>query len=53
MLTSEELLVVRGGGIAATLINSVSRLISTILDLGQTVGSALRRATTKKYCSIS
>ena len=53
MLTNEELLVVKGGGIGATLLNSLSRLIGTILDLGQTVGSALRRGISKKYCSIS
>ena len=52
MLTSEELILVRGGGISATLLNSVSRFIGTIFELGQTVGSALRRITSKKICSI-
>ena len=53
MLNSEELIIVRGGAFSATLLNSLSRLIGTILDLGQTVGSSLRRVASKKYCKIS
>ena len=51
MLTNEELLVVVGGaGFTATLMNSLSRLIGTVLNLGQTVGSSIRRAATNSYC---
>ncbi len=50
MLTNEELLLIQGGGISSTLLNSVSRLINTILDLGKTVGSAIRRIAAKNYC---
>ena len=50
MLTSEELLIVKGGGFSATLLNSLSRVIGTLLDLGQTLGSALKRVVTKSYC---
>ena len=38
------------GGISSTLINSVARMINTILDLGRTIGSAIRRIYSKNYC---
>lgn len=51
-LNELELYEVQGGGIAinATLINAFARAISTILDLGRTVGSAIRRIYSKNYC---
>jgi hypothetical protein len=52
MLTEEELLMIRGGGLAATMLNSLSRLIGTILELGRTVGSAIRRGYSKSYCKL-
>ena len=33
MLTSEELVLVRGGGITATLLNSISRFMDTVFSL--------------------
>ena len=53
MLNNDELLLIRGGGFSAALLNSVSRLIDTLLSLGQTVGSSLRRLIEKKQCKIS
>ena len=53
MLKSEELILVRGGGITATFLNSVSRLMDTLFNLGQTVGSSMRRLISKKVCKIS
>jgi len=52
MLNNEELINVRGGGITATLLNSLSRLMETLLNLGQLVGSALRRSFSKKTCNL-
>lgn len=52
-MTNEELITVRGGGITATLLNSVSRLVETILNLGQIVGSSIRRSVSKKACKLS
>lgn len=49
----EELINIRGGGISSTLLNSVSRLMETLLKLGQLVGSAIRRSATKTYCKSS
>jgi len=53
MLTNEELIIIRGGGITATFLNSLSRLMDTLYNLGQAVGSSLRRLTSKKVCKIN
>lgn len=52
ILNKTELLAVTGGAITATLINAISRGISTIMDLGRTVGTAIRRVVSGKVCSI-
>ena len=51
-LEEKELYNINGGGITinATLINAFARAISTVLDLGRTVGSAIRRLYSKNYC---
>lgn len=51
-IKENELMGVQGGGITvnATLINAFARAISTVLDLGRTVGSAIRRIYSKNYC---
>ncbi len=53
MLTDEELIIVRGGGITSTFLNSFSRLMENIYKLGQSVGSSIRRITSKSYCKVS
>lgn len=53
MLSNDELINIRGGGITATLLNSISRLVETLLNLGQIVGSSIRRSVSKKVCKIS
>ena len=50
MLQKEELVNVVGGAITATLINALARAVTTILDLGRTLGSSIRRSRTKNYC---
>lgn len=42
-LKEVELYEIKGGGVTATFLNSVARIISTVLDLGRTVGSSIRR----------
>ena len=51
-LQESELFTVIGGGFSfnATMINAFARAISTVLDLGRTVGSAIRRIYSKNYC---
>lgn len=48
--SKEELLLVVGGGISGTLINSVVKAATFILDLGRAVGSAIRNATSGIKC---
>lgn len=53
MLEKEELLQIVGGiSITGTLINALSRGITTIMDLGRSLGSALRRAIGGTMCPI-
>lgn len=53
MLSNEELLLVRGGGITSTFLNSLSRFMENIYKLGQSVGSSFRRIISKNTCTIS
>lgn len=52
ILTNAELVNISGGAITATFLNSLSRLISTVIDFGRQVGSSLRRIIGGKMCSI-
>lgn len=45
-----ELMKVKGGAINGTIINSICRLIDTLLDFGRSIGSSLRRSQTNNYC---
>jgi len=49
-LTKEELFEVQGGSITASFLNALSRAASTILDIGRSIGSSLRRMVTRNYC---
>lgn len=49
-LNEQELSNINGGAISASLLNALSRAMTTILELGRTVGSAIRRLYSKKYC---
>lgn len=49
-LEEKDLYEIKGGGVSATLLNSVARIISTVLELGRTVGSSIRRIYSKNYC---
>jgi hypothetical protein len=50
-MTKEELIKVKGGAISAQVLNAIARGINTLYNLGQAVGSVLRRALRKKICS--
>lgn len=51
-LTDYEINEIRGGAgtITATFLNSLARVITTILDLGRTIGSSIRRSRTGNLC---
>lgn len=52
IIPKEELIEITGGNITASFVNSITKGITTILDLGRTIGSAIRRITSKTICSI-
>ncbi len=53
ILKQEELLLIVGGiSVTGTLINSLVRGINTFLDLGRSLGTAIRRVMTNKICPL-
>ena len=53
MMTNKELNNIIGGAssISGTLLNSISKLIETLLDLGRSIGSAIRYNKSKITCN--
>lgn len=52
-LKDKELLYVEGGAINwGTMMNYAARLINSVLDLGRSLGSAIRRLTSGKVCKV-
>ncbi len=45
-----ELLNINGGGISGTMISAFTRCINSILDLGRSLGTAIRRISTGNLC---
>ena len=52
ILTNEELASVSGGGISATMLNAISRCVTTLYGIGVAIGSSLRRLIGGKACRI-
>lgn len=54
-LKKEELLNIEGGniGVNGTLISSLTRGINTLLELGRSLGSAIRRVQEGNMCPLS
>lgn len=51
-LNKEQLLKVTGGSISATLLNAIIRGVNVFLDVGRSLGSAIRRFLSGKKCSV-
>lgn len=49
-LNKQELLQISGGAISGSLINAFIRGINTILDLGRSLGTAIRRIQKGQFC---
>lgn len=49
-LSENELINIQGGGTTASFLNAAARAVNTVLDLGRTVGSAIRRIYSKNFC---
>lgn len=50
MLREEEMKNIVGGAITASWISALAKGINSILDLGRSLGSAIRRIQTGKLC---
>ena len=53
-LKKEELLSISGGAnlLTAAFLNSISRAITTLVDLGRSLGTSIRRSLDGKVCKI-
>lgn len=50
-LNDQELVVVKGGaGFSSAMLNALMRTVSVMFNIGQAVGTAIRRATGRNYC---
>ena len=51
-LNNNELMKIDGGGISGTLISSITRGINTLLDMGRSLGTAIRRIGSNNICPL-
>ena len=49
-MTRQELFFIKGGSITASMIEAVFNGLQKIFDFGRTLGSAISRLYTKKWC---
>ncbi len=49
-MTDDKMLKVIGGSISGTVLNAISRLINTFLELGRSIGTSLRRIRSNNKC---
>ena len=49
-LTNKELILVKGGAFSTSMLNAITRTVSTLFSLGQSIGSSIRRVWSKNYC---
>ena len=52
-LKENEMECVNGGSITSSWVNAISKIITTIYDLGEKTGSSIRRLVSGKYCSAN
>jgi len=51
-LSNNELLNVSGGNISGTLISALTRGVNTLLDMGRSLGNAIRRIGSGNVCPL-
>lgn len=49
-INNEELILISGGAVTATLVNAIVRVFTTLIDFGRKVGSTIRRGISRNYC---
>jgi hypothetical protein len=53
-MNDEKLIMVVGGvSLTGTLINAMSRAINALLEVGRSLGTAIRRITNKNLCRLN
>lgn len=52
ILNKSELLEINGGAISGTFISSIVKGINSLLDLGRSLGTAIRRVIGKNICPL-
>ncbi len=50
IINNEEMINVSGGAISGSMLNAISRGLSTLLDLGRSLGTAIRMIYSGKRC---
>jgi len=51
-LNNEELVKVSGGAISGTVLQYISKLATTIFDIGRALGSTIRRVQSDNICPL-
>ena len=52
-LSEKEMMNVDGGSLSSSFINAIAKIVSTLFEIGEATGSAIRRITSGNYCSIN
>ena len=49
-LDEKQLYDITGGAVTAAMLNAAARAVNTILEVGRTIGSSIRRIFSRSYC---
>lgn len=49
-LNNQDLYYIIGGGISASMLNSMARIIESVIEVGKMIGTSIRRLFGKNYC---
>lgn len=52
IISENECKKIKAGSITGTLISAVTKVVSSIFDIGRALGSSIRRLTSKSSCSL-
>ena len=51
-LKNNEMLNISGGSVSAAWLNALSRAVTTLMDLGRSLGTSIRRSISGKVCPV-
>ena len=51
-LTKDEMIMTSGGNVSATMVSAIYRIVSFIYELGEALGSYIRRSNEDKMCGL-